>query len=173
MLFGDVAGYSRLAGEDEDATHRRLSQYLDLISTTMEHHRGRAIHYAGDALLAMFEAVVDGCPVRPLSKDPGAPERRSTRAAQDPLSDQRQSRRRPRGPGDICGDGVNVAARLKSLAEPGGSCFSEAVHASVGSKPPGVGHLYRSFPPASGVMVRPQRGADALQRFFESGMTIG
>ena len=52
-------GYSRLTGEDEDATHRRLSEYLDLITATVEANRGRVLHYAGDAVLAMFDAVVD------------------------------------------------------------------------------------------------------------------
>jgi adenylate cyclase len=47
ILYADVAGYSRLTGEDEDATHRTLSEYLDLISRTVEDHRGRVMHYAG------------------------------------------------------------------------------------------------------------------------------
>ena len=59
ILYADVAEYSRLTGEDEDATHRRLSEYLDLISSTVDQHRGRVMHYAGDAVLAMFEAVID------------------------------------------------------------------------------------------------------------------
>ena len=59
ILYADVSGYARLTDEDEDATHRRLSEYLDLISSTVEHQRGRVMHYAGDAVLAMFEAVVD------------------------------------------------------------------------------------------------------------------
>ncbi len=59
ILYADVAGYSRLTGEDEDATHRRLSEYLDLISAAVEARRGRVMHFAGDAVLAMFGAVVD------------------------------------------------------------------------------------------------------------------
>ena len=59
ILYADVAGYSRLTGEDEDATHRALSEYLDLISGTVESHRGQVMHYAGDAVLAKFDAVVD------------------------------------------------------------------------------------------------------------------
>ena len=59
ILYADVAGYSRLTGEDEDATHRRLSEYLDLVARKIAHRRGRVVHYAGDAVLAMFEAVVD------------------------------------------------------------------------------------------------------------------
>jgi nitrite reductase/ring-hydroxylating ferredoxin subunit len=59
ILYADVAGYSRLTGDDEDATHRKLSEYLDLISESVEQHRGHVMHYAGDAVLAMFDAVVD------------------------------------------------------------------------------------------------------------------
>ena len=59
ILYADVAGYSRLTGDDEDATHRSLSEYLNLISQTIESHRGQVMHYAGDAVLAKFEAVVD------------------------------------------------------------------------------------------------------------------
>ncbi len=59
ILYADVAGYSRLTGEDEDATHRTLSEYLDLISSTIQSHRGQVMHYAGDAVLARFDAVVD------------------------------------------------------------------------------------------------------------------
>ena len=59
ILYAEVAGYSRLTGDDEDATHRLLTEYLDLISAAVEGHRGRVMHYAGDAVLAKFEAVVD------------------------------------------------------------------------------------------------------------------
>ena len=54
VLYADVAGYSRLTGEDEDATHRRLSEYLDLVSDSIGRHQGKVIHYAGDAVLADF-----------------------------------------------------------------------------------------------------------------------
>jgi adenylate cyclase len=59
ILYADVADYSRLTGEDEDATHRRLREYLDFISASVEAQHGKVMHYAGDAVLAMFEAVVD------------------------------------------------------------------------------------------------------------------
>ena len=58
ILYADVAGYSRLTGEDEDTTHRRLTEYLDQITVDIERHGGRVMHYAGDAVLAMFEAAV-------------------------------------------------------------------------------------------------------------------
>ena len=59
ILYADVAGYSRLTGEDEDATHRSLSEYLDLISSTIDSHQGKVMHYAGDAVLAKFDAVLN------------------------------------------------------------------------------------------------------------------
>ena len=59
ILYADVAGYSRLTGEDEDATHRSLSEYLDLIAATVESNLGKVMHYAGDAVLAQFGAVLD------------------------------------------------------------------------------------------------------------------
>ena len=59
ILYADVAGYSRLTGEDEDATHRILTVYLDFISSTVDDHGGKVVHYAGDAVLAKFDAVTD------------------------------------------------------------------------------------------------------------------
>ena len=59
LLYADAAGYSRLTGDGEDATHRRLREYLDLIAKTIENHHGQVMHYAGDAVLAKFHAVVD------------------------------------------------------------------------------------------------------------------
>jgi len=59
ILYADVAGYSRLTGKDEDTTHRRLSEYLDLIAHQVKRHGGHVMHYAGDAVLATFDAVVD------------------------------------------------------------------------------------------------------------------
>ncbi len=137
ILYADVVGYSRLTGEDEDATHRRLSAYLDQITLTIERYGGRVMHYAGDAVLAMFEAVVDAlsCAAQ-LQLD--------LKVRNEDLPDERKVQFRIgvnlgdviEDRGDIYGDGVNVAARLESLAEPGGICISESVHTAVGSKLP-------------------------------------
>jgi hypothetical protein len=59
IFYADVAGYSRLTGADEEGTHRRLSEYLDVISAAIKNHRGRVVHYAGDAVLADFSTVTD------------------------------------------------------------------------------------------------------------------
>jgi len=64
ILCVEVAEYSRLTGEDENATHRRLSEYLDRISSTVDWHRGRVMHYAGDAALVMFGAQPSAAEVR-------------------------------------------------------------------------------------------------------------
>ena len=137
ILYADVAGYSRLTGQDEDATHRRLSEYLDLISATVENHQGRVMHYAGDAVLAMFDAVVDAlsCAARiqrdlKSRNDDLLKERRVQFRIGVNLGDIIEDR------GDIYGDGVNVAARLESLADPGGVCISESVRTAVGSTLP-------------------------------------
>ena len=135
ILYADVAGYSRLTGDDEDATHRTLSKYLDLISKTIENRRGRVMHYAGDAVLAMFDAVVDSLTcaidIQQELKVQGRelPERRrlSFRIGLN-LGDVIEDR------GDIYGDGVNIAARLESLADPGGICISGSVHDAIGNK---------------------------------------
>ena len=137
ILYADVAGYSRLTGEDEDATHRGLSDCLDLIATAVEDHRGRVVHYAGDAVLAMFEAAVDvlSCAAHVQgdlkSRNAELPDdRRIQFRIGINLGDVIEDR------GDIYGDGVNVAARLESLADPGGICISDSIRTAVGKKLP-------------------------------------
>ncbi len=137
ILYADVAGYSRLTGEDEDATHRALSEYLDLISLTIEAHHGQVMHYAGDAVLAKFDAVIDAMSSAVAVQD-------ELEARNRQLSEQRKLQFRIginlgdviEDRGDIYGDGVNVAARLEGLAEPGGICISESVRTAIGNKLP-------------------------------------
>jgi adenylate cyclase len=124
-----------LTGEDEDATHRRLSEYLNLISSTVDQHRGRVMHYAGDAVLARFEAVIDALSAAVAIQN-------ELRVRNQDLPDERKVQFRIginlgdviEDREDIYGDGVNVAARLESLAEPGGICISESVRTAVGKK---------------------------------------
>lgn len=135
ILYADVAGYSRLTGDDEDATHRTLSAYLDLITGTIESHHGRVMHFAGDAVLAKFDAVLDAVSgaieIQHLLSERNAhlPEnkRLEFRIGVN-LGDVIEDR------GDIYGDGVNIAARLESLARAGGICVSEAVRSAAGKR---------------------------------------
>lgn len=137
VLYADVAGYSRLTGNDEDGTHRRLSEYLDLISAAVATHRGRVMHYAGDAVLAMFEAVSDALSCAISIQD-------DLETRNGDLPDERKVRFRIgvnlgdviEDRSDIYGDGVNVAARLESLAKPGGVCISESVRLAVATRLP-------------------------------------
>ncbi len=135
VLYADVAGYSRLTGADEEGTHRTLSASLDFIAATIEGRGGRIIHYAGDAVLAEFASVVVAveCAVevqRGLSERNRDVEeaRRLLYRVGINLGDVIVDR------DDIYGDGVNVAARLESLAEPGGICVSAKVRDEVGNK---------------------------------------
>ena len=127
IVYADVAGYSRLTGEDEDATHKILSAYLDKISRTVEERHGQVMHYAGDAVLAQFDAVVNAMSAAVAiqkelkSRNESFPDERKVQFRIGVnLGDVIEDR------GDIYGDGVNVAARLESLAEPGGICISES-----------------------------------------------
>ena len=145
ILYADVAGYSRLTGDDEDATHRTLSEYLDLIALTIETHNGQVMHYAGDAVLAKFDAVFDALSSatdiqRQLAvrNEDLAYERKVHFRIGVNLGDVIEDR------GDIYGDGVNIAARLESIADPGGICVSEAVRSAVKKK---LELSYEEIPP--------------------------
>ena len=135
ILYADVAGYSLLTGNDEDATHRTLSEYLDLVSATIESHRGQVMHYAGDAVLARFDAVIEAVSsatdiqrqIAERNEDLPVEQKFQFRIGIN-LGDVIEDR------GDIYGDGVNIAARLESLAESGGICISESVRTAVGKK---------------------------------------
>lgn len=137
ILYADVADYSRLTGEDEEGTHRKLSEYLDLISASTEKHHGKVVHYAGDAVLADFSTVTDALTCATAVQ-------RALEERNKNLPDENKVQFRVgvnlgeviEDRGDIYGDGVNVAARLETLAEPGGICISDSVHTAVGNKLP-------------------------------------
>ena len=135
ILYADVAGYSRLTGSDEDATHRVLSEYLDLIAQTISSNQGQVIHYAGDAVLARFDAVVNAVAAA-IEIQTSLAERNY-----DLVDDRKLLFRIGVNLGDVIedrsdiyGDGVNIAARLESLALSGGICISESVRSSIGNK---------------------------------------
>jgi len=138
ILAADVAGYSRLMGADEEGTHERLKAHLgQLVDPKIKEHRGRIVKNTGDGLLAEFPSVVDAvrCAVEiqraMIDRGPDVPEERriSFRIGIN-LGDVIVEEH------DIFGDGVNVAARLEELAEPGGICISHTVNEHVGDKLP-------------------------------------
>ena len=132
ILSADVAGYSRLMGEDDDATVRTLTGHRKMMSTLIKQHQGRVVDSPGDNLLAEFESVLQGvnCAVeiqRELAERNAelSEDRRMEYRIGINLGDVIQEGNR------IYGDGVNIAARLESLAEPGGICLSGFVYHQV------------------------------------------
>src|SRR6266853_343572 len=138
ILAADVAGYSRLMGADEEGTHERLKAHLrQLDDPKIEEHRGHIVKNTGDGVLAEFASVVDAMRC-------AAEVQRGMIDREPEATDDRQIRFRiginlgdviAEG-GDIFGDGVNVAARLEALAEPGGICVSGVVRDQIRDKLP-------------------------------------
>src|SRR5713101_2668389 len=135
ILCADVFGYSRLMGENEEATLRTLSSHRKLIDSLIDQHRGRFVNSAGDSVLAEFVSVVNAvqCAVEiqttlKSKNAPLPPERRMEFRIGINLGDVIADGV------EIYGDGVNVAARLESLADPGAICISGKVHEEVGDK---------------------------------------
>jgi adenylate cyclase len=135
ILSADVEGYSRLMGEDEDATIRTLITYRELMSTLIEKHRGRVVDSPGDNLLAEFGSVVDAvrCAVE-------IQEELRVRNAELP-EDRKMVFRIGINLGDVVeegeriyGDGINITARVEGLAEGGGICISGTVYDSIKNK---------------------------------------
>ncbi len=136
ILAADVAGYARLMGEDEEGTLATLTAHLsELIEPCIAEHRGRVVKTTGDGLLAEFASVVDAvrCAV-------AFQEGMAERNADTPM-DRRIIFRVGVNLGDVIvqdddvyGDGVNIAARLEGLAEPGAVVVSDSVHQQVRSK---------------------------------------
>lgn len=134
ILAADVAGYSRLSGADEEGTIRRLQALrTDLIDPAVDAHRGRIVKTMGDGFLVEFASVVDA--VRAfLQVQRGMPARNA-----DFPPEQRIEFRvgihigdvLVQPDGDLLGEGVNLAARLEGIAEPGGICLSEDAYRQV------------------------------------------
>jgi adenylate cyclase len=136
IFAGDIAGYSRLMGADEEGTLRQLKAHRkELVDPKITEHRGRVVKTTGDGMLVEFVSVVDAvrCAV---DIQRGMAERNS-----DLPADKRIEFRVGINVGDIIsdsndiyGDGVNVAARLEALADPGGIMVSRTVHDQVRDK---------------------------------------
>jgi adenylate cyclase len=142
ILSADVKGYSRLMGEDEVGTVRTLKEYRELLSQLIQEYRGRVVDSPGDNVLAEFASVVDAleCSIE-IQKM-----LKSKNAA---LADNRKMEFRIGvNLGDVIededrvyGDGVNIAARMEGLAEPGGICISGSGFEQVRNKLP-LGYQY-------------------------------
>src|ERR1700686_1629634 len=138
ILAADVAGYSRLMEADEEGTHERLkAHFQQLIDPKIAGHRGRIVKTTGDGMLAEFASVVDAmrCAAEVqramIDRDAATPDERRIRFRiginlGDVIAEGE----------DIFGDGVNVAARLEALAQPGGICVSGTVHDQIRDRLP-------------------------------------
>ena len=136
ILAADVAGYSRLVGVDEEGTLARLKALRRaLVDPKIDEHRGRIVKTTGDGMLVQFASVVDAvrCAVE-------VQRQMVERNAETP-EDKRIEFRMGINVGDVIidgddihGDGVNVAARLEGLSEPGGICVSLGVRDQVRDK---------------------------------------
>src|SRR5258705_53727 len=138
ILAADVAGYSRLMGADEEGTHERLKIHLrQLVDPKIKEHRGRIVKNTGDGFLAEFSSVVDAvrCAVDVqrgmIDGELKVPDERRIRFRiginlGDVIVEEH----------DIFGHGVNIAARLEALAEPGGICVSATVRDHIGDRLP-------------------------------------
>src|SRR5713101_6724102 len=138
ILAADVVGYSRLMGMDEEGTHERLKAHLgQLVDPKIKEHHGRIVKNTGDGMLVEFASVVDAvrCAAEMqrgmLDREPEMPDERRIRFRiginlGDVIVEEH----------DIFGDGVNIAARLEALAEPGGICVSGVVRDQIRDKLP-------------------------------------
>ena len=137
ILVADVVGYSRLAGADEDRTLARLrGLHNDLVDPAIAAHHGRIVKRAGDGSIIEFRSVVNAvrCAIEvqtgAIERNLGVPpERRIEFRVGIHLGDVVEE-----ADGDLMGDGVNVAARLEGIAEPGGICLSEDAWRQVRDK---------------------------------------
>ena len=135
IMMADVAGYSRMMGEDEEGTVAVLRGHREIFDALLKAHRGRVFNTAGDAILAEFPSAVEA--VRCATEIQTA-----LRTRNEHLTPERRMWFRiginlgdviVQGD-DLLGDGVNVAARIQTIAEPGGVCISGSVYDQIQNK---------------------------------------
>jgi len=172
ILSADVKGYSRLMGEDEEGTIRTLNAYKEVITGFIQKHQGRVVGTAGDSMLAEFASVVDAvrCAV-------GIQEELKDRNKE--LSENRRMEFRIGvNLGDVVvdgdtiyGDGVNIAARLESLAEAGGICISGTAYDQVENKL-SLGYKYLGEQTVKNI-AKPVRVYQVLMEPGAAGKVVG
>ena len=137
ILSADVVGYSRLMGEDEESTVKTLTSYLEAIRSLIKDHKGRVVDSPGDNILAEFISIVDALrcawdvqqEIKSRNVDLSEGRRMNFRIGVN-LGDVIEEGDR------IYGDGVNITARLESIAEEGGICISGTAYDQVKNKLP-------------------------------------
>jgi len=135
ILSADVKGYSRLMGEDEEATVRTITAHRKVITSVIQKYRGRVVDSPGDNILAEFVSVVDAVQSAVEIQE-------VVRAKNAELPDERRMEFRIGiNLGDVIqegeriyGDGVNIAARVEGLADPGGICVSGSAYEQIENK---------------------------------------
>jgi class 3 adenylate cyclase/TolB-like protein/Tfp pilus assembly protein PilF len=160
VLAADVVGYSGLMAEDEAATLTALKAlFADIIEPSVTEHGGRIVKLLGDGVLATLPSATDAVTAalgiqQELAKKPGRPKLRIGVNIGDVIEDD----------ADVFGDGVNIAARLETMAPPGGICLSALVHAclpaDLGSTFTDAGsHRFKNIPRPIGVFSWPSGAA--------------
>src|ERR1700682_5090514 len=136
VLAADVAGYSRLMGADEEGTLAQLKAIRKtLVDPTIAAHRGRIVKTTGDGMLVEFASAVDAA--RGAAEVQRAMSKQNTNVPHDARTEFRIGIHVGDiiiDDNDIFGDGVNIAARLEGIAEPGGVCISDDAHRQVRGK---------------------------------------
>ena len=172
VLSADVKGYSRLMGADESGTIRTLKVYREIVAELIQQYRGRVVDTPGDNLLAEFASVVDAV-------DSAVEIQKQLKLKNDKLPEERRMEFRIGvNLGDVVyegeniyGNGVNIAARMESLADAGGICISGTAYDQIGKKLP-FGYEYLGEKPVKNI-EKPVRVYRLLLAPEDAGKVIG
>ena len=168
ILSADVEGYSRLMGDDEEATVRTLTSYREVMIDLIQQHNGNVLDSPGDNLLAEFASVVDAV-------QGAVAVQKEFKSRNDQMPENRRMRFRIgvnlgdviEDKGRIYGDGVNIAARLEGLSEPGGICISRTAFDQIESKLP-YGYEYLGDQPVKNIA----KPIGAYRVLMEPGVSV-